>query len=297
MAPPERARVFQMTGKDRGFKLSIAIPSSLVSEVPHLREKTVVIGHVARAAAIYRVDDVYVYRDDPDESRLIRLLLSYVETPQYLRRRLFKMMDELRYAGVLPPLRTPHHPLEKRADKLKVGEFREGVVLSEDAGEFQVYVGVERPLRATGRAPSVGSRATVKVSGVSPVLRGRFVRKREVDLYWGYEVHVVSGGLDKLASATDFELKIATSRHASTFKQLEPDIRSRLEDARRVLVAFGSPRKGLREMSSERGLDLDEDFDFTVNTIPGQGTETVRTEEAISATLTLLNTLRYKGHT
>jgi predicted SPOUT superfamily RNA methylase MTH1 len=279
-----------LTGKDRGFKLSIAIPSSMVSEVPHLREKTAVMGYVARASAIYRVDEVYVYRDDPDESRLIRLLLSYVETPQYLRRRLFKMMDELRYAGVLPPLRTPHHPLEKRADKLKVGEFREGVVLSEDAGEFQVDVGVERPLRATGRAPSVGSRATVRVSGVSPVLRGRFVRRREVNLYWGYEVHAV-GGLDKLASATDFDLKIATSRHASTFKQLEPDIRSRLEDARRVLVAFGSPRKGLREISSERGLDLDEAFDFTVNTIPGQGTETVRTEEAISATLALLNAL------
>ena len=279
-----------MTGKDRGFKLSIAIPSSLVSEVPHLREKTAVMGYVARASAIYRVDEVYVYRDDPDESRLIRLLLSYVETPQYLRRRLFKMMDELRYAGVLPPLRTPHHPLEKRADKLKVGEFREGVVLSEDAGEIKVDVGVERPLKATGRAPSVGSRTTVRVSGVSPVLRGRFVRRREVDLYWGYEVHAV-GGLDKLASATDFDLKIATSRHASTFKQLEPDIRSMLEDARRVLVAFGSSRKGLREMFSERGLDLDEAFDFTVNTIPGQGTETVRTEEAISATLALLNAL------
>ncbi len=279
-----------MTGEDRGFKLSIAIPSSLVSEVPHLREKTAVMGYVARASAIYRVDEVYVYRDDPDESRLIRLLLSYVETPQYLRRRLFKMMDELRYAGVLPPLRTPHHPLEKRADKLKVGEFREGVVLSEDAGEFKVDIGVEKPLRATGRAPSMGSRTTVRVSGVSPVLRGRFVRRREVDLYWGYEVHAV-GGLDKLASATDFDLKIATSRHASTFKQLEPDIRSRLEDARRVLVAFGSSRKGLREMFSERGLDLDEAFDFTVNMIPGQGTETVRTEEAISATLALLNAL------
>ncbi len=279
-----------MTGEDRGFKLSIAIPSSLVSEVPHLREKTAVMGYVARASAIYRVDEVYVYRDDPDESRLIRLLLSYVETPQFLRRRLFKMMDELRYAGVLPPLRTPHHPLEKRADKLKVGEFREGVVLSEDAGEFKVDIGVEKPLRATGRAPSMGSRTTVRVSGVFPVLRGRFVRRREVDLYWGYEVHAV-GGLDKLASATDFDLKIATSRHASTFKQLEPDIRSRLEDARRVLVAFGSSRKGLREMFSERGLDLDEAFDFTVNTIPGQGTETVRTEEAISATLALLNAL------
>jgi predicted SPOUT superfamily RNA methylase MTH1 len=284
-----------VTQGQRGFRLSIAVPSSLVSELPHLREKTVVVGQVARASAIYRVDAVYIYRDDPDESRLIRLLLSYIETPQYLRRRQFKMMDELRYVGVLPPLRTPHHPLEKRADRLRVGEFREGVVLSEEAGEFQVDIGVEKPLIATGRAPSLGGRATVMVSDVSPVLSGRFVRRREIDLYWGYEVHVMRGGIEKLDSIGNFDLKIATSRHAQTIKQLEPEICSRLVDARKVLVAFGSPRKGLKGLSSERGVVLDRVFDFTVNTIPSQGTETVRTEEAISATLALLNALEPEG--
>lgn len=280
-----------MTSEHRGYRLSIAIPSSLVSEVPHLREKTGVIGQVARAAAIYRVDDVYIFRDDPDESRLVRLLLSYVETPQYLRKRLFKKMDELRYVGILPPLRTPHHPLEKRADKLKIGEFREGVVLSEEAGEFRVDIGVDRPLRATGRAPSSGSRATVIVSDVSPHLRGRFARRKDIDLYWGYEVHAVRGGIEKIGSIGNFDLNIATSRHAQTFRQLESEICSRIGDARNVLVAFGSPRKGLMELAMERGLELDQIFDYTMNTIPDQGTETVRTEEAISATLALVNTL------
>lgn len=296
MAPTEKRYGFDMTSKHRGYRLSIAIPSSLVSEVPHLREKTGIIGQVARAAAIYRVDDVYIYRDDPDESRLVRLLLSYVETPQYLRKRLFKKMDELRYVGILPPLRTPHHPLEKRADKLKIGEFREGVVLSEDAGESRVDIGVDRPLRATGRAPSPGSRATVIVSAVSPDLRGRFVRRKDVDLYWGYEVHTVRGGIEKIGSIGNFDLKIATSRHAQTFRQLESEICSRIGDAKNVLVAFGSHRKGLRELSSEKGLDLDRAFDFTVNAIPGQGPETVRTEEAINATLALLNILEPHGH-
>jgi predicted SPOUT superfamily RNA methylase MTH1 len=65
-----------------------------------------------------------------------------------------------------------------------------------------------------------------------------------------------------------------------------------LAEARNVLVAFGSPRKGLMEMATERGLELDRIFDYTVNTIPDQGTETVRTEEAINATLALFNVLR-----
>ena len=59
----------------------MAIPSSLVSEVPHLREKTSSIGNIGRAAALFRVDDIYIYPDDPDEAQLIRLILSYMETP------------------------------------------------------------------------------------------------------------------------------------------------------------------------------------------------------------------------
>ncbi|HDI53283.1 MAG TPA: hypothetical protein ENF89_03915, partial [Candidatus Bathyarchaeota archaeon] len=102
----------------RKHRLSIAIPSSLVSEIPHLREKTATIGHIGRAAALFRVDDIYIYRDRPDESRLIGLILRYMETPQYLRRLMFGMMAELRYVGILPPLRTPHHPLRKKAEEL-----------------------------------------------------------------------------------------------------------------------------------------------------------------------------------
>ncbi len=280
-----------MTSKHRSRRLSIAIPSSLISEVPHLREKTGVIGQVARAAAIYRVDDIYIYRDDPDESRLIRTLLSYAETPQYLKKRLFKKVEELKYAGILPPLRTPHHALEGRADRLRVGEFREGVVLSEEGGGFLVDIGVKKRLRAIGRAPSPGSRATVRVTEVSPILRGVFVGKKDVELYWGYGVHLVRGGLDKLATVGDFDLKVATSRHAQTITQYEPEISLKFAEASNVLVAFGSPRKGLLDMASERNLELDKIFDYTVNTIPDQGTETVRTEEAISATLALINVL------
>lgn len=291
MASIEKKRVFEMMPNNRSYRLSIAIPSSLVSEVPHLREKTSILGQVARASAIYRVDNIHIYRDEPDESRLIRLILSYIETPQYLRKRLFRKMEELRYVGVLHPLRTPHHPLEKRADMLKVGEFREGVILSEEDREFRVDVGVEKPLIATGRAPSTGSRATVVITGVSPVLMGKFVRRKEVDVYWGYEVHGMRGSIEYIRSIGNYDLKIATSRNAPHFSQIESDIRSKLIDAKNVLVAFGSPRKGLREITSQRGLDLDRVFDITVNAIPGQGTETVRTEEAISATLALLNAL------
>jgi predicted SPOUT superfamily RNA methylase MTH1 len=215
-----------------------------------------------------------------------------METPQYLRRRLFKMMEELRYVGVLPPLRTPHHPLEKISGSLKKGGFREGVVLSEKDGEFLVEIGVEVPARVTGRGPSVGSRVTVRITDVRPMLRGRFAGRKEVESYWGYNIHVVGGGLSKLASRNDFDLMLATSRHAPLFRDIESQFRVRLAEAKSVLIAFGSPRNGIREILSKDDLDMSEVFDFSANVIPDQGSVTVRTEEALAASLSLIGMLR-----
>ncbi|KYH36095.1 MAG: hypothetical protein AYL29_015500, partial [Candidatus Bathyarchaeota archaeon B24] len=64
-----------------------------------------------------------------------------------------------------------------------------------------------------------------------------------------------------------------------------------LRKSSRVLVLFGSPREGLRDILSRESLELSRVTDYVVNTIPHQGTETVRTEEALYATLAILNLL------
>lgn len=89
-------------------QVSIAVPASFVSDIPHLREKTVKNNLPARAAAIFRIDEIVLFPDllGTNQNRdinLITTILSYVETPQYLRKHLFKIKPELRYAGILPP--------------------------------------------------------------------------------------------------------------------------------------------------------------------------------------------------
>lgn len=275
----------------RKTRLSIAIPSSLVSEIPHLREKTAIIGLIGRAAAVFRVDDIYIYRDRPDEGRLIGIILRYMETPQYLRRLMFGMRGELRYVGILPPLRTPHHPLRKRAEELESGEVREGLVLSRVTDAYLVDVGVDRPIRVVGRPPSPIGRATVRIikSGGEP--EGVFIGREEVETYWGFKIHQYGGGVGELAMKGDFDLAIATSRYGISYQLVEKQLRESWRRCRDVLVAFGSPRKGLRELLRGEGFSLKEAFHFTINTIPNQGCETVRTEEAVFSTLTLLNLL------
>lgn len=272
----------------------MAIPASLVSDIPHLREKTLRVGLVGRAASIFRVDEVIVFPDLPDvdqrrDADLIATILSYMETPQYLRRRLFKIRPELRYAGVLPPLRTPHHPLSNRIRDLAVGENREGVVVSSSKGGSLVDVGVEVPVMVTNVQLPVNQRVTVTITGLGKRPRAALASRDEVKGYWGYRVTVSSVPLGKFVKRHPFDLVVATSRRGTPITELVDELKRRWKSSRTVLVAFGAPAQGLHEILGREGLKLEEVVHYVVNTIPLQGTETVRTEEALYASLAILN--------
>lgn len=280
----------------RSGELSIAIPSSLVSDVPHLREKTLKIGLIGRAAAIFRVDEVIIFpdRSGVDQSRdanLIGTILSYMETPQYLRKLLFKIKPELRYAGVLPPLRTPHHPLSDRTEHLTIGEYREGVVASSFKSRSLVDVGVERPVLVPNVQSSIKTRVTVRITQLGKQPKATFVSRDEIKAYWGYRITVSDVPFGRLVKNRLFDLVIATSRYGTNLISVIDELVRRWEKSRTILVAFGAPVEGLYETVAHEHLNLDKVAHFVVNTIPNQGTETVRTEEAIYATLSCLGLL------
>ncbi len=279
-----------MTPSRRRSKLSIAVPASLVSEYGNLRDKTEVIGRLARSAAIFRAEEIVVYPDQPDESPLIKLVLGYVETPQYLRKYFYKVRPELQFAGTLQPLRTPHHQLEAHVSNLHVGEFREGVLIDQQ-GVNVVDVGVEYPIRLVGKAPSRGSRVTVKIVEAGAEPKCEMARRADIPSYWGYEIQASKRTLGDLASGGYYDLTVATSRGGAPYVEEEARLRGRLSDARSVLVAFGSPRAGIPEILAREHRGVGDCFQFNVNTIPDQGAETVRTEEAVHATLAVLNLL------
>lgn len=277
-----------------GKKLSIAVPASVVSDTPHLREKTSKIGLIGRAAAIFRVNEIIIYPDNPEanqraESDLVATLLAYMETPQYLRKRLFGLRLELQYAGILPPLRTPHHPLNRKMKNLKVGEYREGVALAKTREGTLVDVGVEKPALILNEQLSVGKRVTVKIVKVDKHIVVELASRNEIHEYWGYVVTVEKRSLGRILKSGDFDLTIATSRYGVPFVSVAEEMAERWRKAKRFLVIFGAPTRGLYEIVKHEGLNLEDVVDFVVNTIPRQGAETVRTEEALIASLTVLN--------
>jgi len=278
----------------RRKKLSIAIPASVVSDTPHLREKTSKMGLIGRTAALFRVDEIIIYPDDQKVNQtadmdLIATLLAYMETPQYLRKRLFKLRPELQYAGILPPLRTPHHPLNRKMKNLKLGEYREGVTLSKTKEGTLIDIGVEQPALIPSKQLPLEKRVTVKTTKVEKRVEVELVNRDEIPTYWGYIVTVERHSFGKLVRSRGFDLTVATSKRGIPFANVAGEIAEKWKKANTILVAFGAPSQGLYEIVKNEGFNLDKVVDFVVNTVPTQGTETIRTEEALIASLAVLN--------
>jgi predicted SPOUT superfamily RNA methylase MTH1 len=277
-------------------KLSIAIPASVISDTPHLREKTSKIGLIARAAAIFRINEIIIYPDNAKisqqhETNFIELLLNYIETPQYLRKTLFSIEPYLQYAGILPPLRTPHHPISGKTKHLKIGEYREGLVLSETKEGLLVDIGVQQPALLRQKQFNLGRRITTQIIKVGSQTEIQVVDPEEVPLYWGFKVRSKEQPFGKTLKGSNFDLKIATARIGSNLNNVIQMINTRWKTSMNVLVAFGAPARGLHEIALDEGFELESLVDFIVNTIPKQGTATVRTEEAIVASLAIFNLL------
>lgn len=281
----------------RRRRLTVAIPSSFVSDIPHLREKTLRVGLLARAAAIYRVDEILIYAPSPrthhEDAEFLRTILSYLETPQYLRREIFPISPKMQYVGILPPLRTPHHPMQK-PDRALQPAYREGIVVDSDGHLATVDIGMGRNVTARVAGLRKGKRVTIKIDKTSQGDRYSVVSKEEVPFYWGYSVSVSTKPLGETLRHRQDELMLMTSRYGKLIYEAIQELTEEVNRASKIMVVFGSPQEGLTEILSREKLKPEDFTNMVLNTIPNQGTETVRTEEAVCATLAILNVLEEK---
>ena len=271
--------------------LSVALPSSFTKDVPHLREKTSRVGLIARSLAIFRVDEVVIYNDQiggnsASEGNLLEKLLAFQETPQYLRKALFKQDPDLQFSGILPPLRIPSHP--NIADP-RIGEIREGVVI-ESGLRSTVNAGFRTPVEVPSKLRLL-ERVTIKLVQISPRLQGQFVERARLPIYWGFRVIRTDLTLGRLIRSRSQDLTISTSRRGKGVREVLNDLTLRWISSQRPLVVFGSPSEGVPEILAKEGDDLSKMVDFNLNMIPNQEVETVRTEEAVLATMSILNVL------
>lgn len=273
----------------RSQRLSVALPASFTRDIPHLREKTSRVGIVARALAIFRVDEAIIYADRSDdasekEGRLFQKLLAFQETPQYLRRQIFAYDSELQFAGILPPLRLPSHPGNESPRK---GLIREGVVTRSGSSSI-VNAGFENHVRINSKLKEK-ERVTIRLIRTGPEFEGEVVEPNRLPIYWGFKVTRKGSTLGRLIKGEHQDLTISTSKRGKPVREVLPDLTRRWISSERALILFGSPDQGVPEILRREGVEVESVADFNINMVQNQAVETIRTEEALIASLAVMN--------
>jgi predicted SPOUT superfamily RNA methylase MTH1 len=280
----------------RAPKFWVAIPDSSISDQQAKRDKSIKISQLARAFSIFRVNRVYIYHDKTSSThkndlRILKTILGYLDTPQYLRRRLYPLTPELEFAGILRPIKAPHHKKFEDIKSIRAGEIRVGVALKfKGTMHVDVGLGVMIPCDNMSYAEE-GKRVNVKFVSGHPKPRVIKASAEDTDAsYWGYDIVEVPSLhtlLKEVKSKRNAEIVI-TSRNGSHFKLKEHELFKSLKSTRNLLIVFGAPKRAVEQILSGEGQNI-ENYRFTLNMFPFQGTETVRLEEAIFGTLAILN--------
>ncbi|SOV83068.1 RNA methyltransferase, putative [Plasmodium sp. gorilla clade G3] len=236
--------------------------------------------------------------------------LQYLETPQYLRKHLFPITNFLKNSGLMNPVHAPHH---LRSDEWL--PFREGVVLQKSSKGIIVDVGLfSNVLIENVNYINIGTRVTVLFQSNSYELfqkknpnvlfTGKLIHPsvpKLYNLYWGYSIEILKNLSDIFKIQVDY--LIGTSERG---KFIDDSMIS-CRDAKSVLIVFGN-KDGLEDLlikekekkknkifSPEKKIKvLDKmlkKFDLFINTCPCQTSRTIRTEEAIIITLSLLHNI------
>ena len=224
-----------------------------------------------------------------DDFKLITLLLEYLDTPQYLRRLLYPKMRLLQYAGMLPPIQSPHHKKFLRTSEIQNGEARTGILLR-DRNSWVVNVGLDRTI------PFVGSNEiTRKANFRLSVQKGRLVAEeihgRVSDAeYWGYRLIRIATLSEIIRRPPDVKFLI-TSRMGKPVSLSYQSLTKIFEHASEVVLVFGSPRKDVWEIVNKSDESLVKSS-LAINMFPLQGTNSVRLEEALLGSLAIVNSIR-----
>ncbi|WP_299522453.1 putative RNA uridine N3 methyltransferase [uncultured Methanobrevibacter sp.] len=271
-------------------ELSVFIPNSFLSESKDLKVRTFKVGVLGRALAVFQIDNVVIYNDDhiknengEEDGEFIAEVLNYMNTPQYLRKSAFPIRSELKHVGILPPLRAPHHPVNSQPD---VGDYRQGFTVKRNKKGTFVDIGMDK-LAFCKEQLTVKKIFDFKITKIA---------KKEVivtpdkpdDIYWGYNVISSNKSLRNSLKLIKPNLVVETTRYGDYIDSIFDELKLKVDEFKNIAILFGGPYSSIQEDVSSGNWEH-----IKLNTIPNQGTETVRTEEAVVATLSLFNILRF----
>ena len=160
---------------------------------------------------MFNITEIIIFNEESNpeskarQSRLVKLF-EYAECPQYLRKQIFGIEPDLKYAGLIHPLEAQHH---LRKSQLEC-PYREGVTVKQaqftirgkPQDSTEVNIGLERRVIIPGHYEA-NVRVTVKVDPADLKKTGTMLAPlnppeaalvtpvdplEKLNLYWGYYV-------------------------------------------------------------------------------------------------------------
>ncbi|KAM7368789.1 hypothetical protein PAMP_013096 [Pampus punctatissimus] len=296
--------------KGRAYTVSVALPGSVLDNAQSTELRTYLAGQIARACVVFCVDEIIIFDEQGEDVKSVEgefkgvgkkghaciqlaRILQYLECPQYLRKWFFPKHQDLQYAGLLNPLDSPHH---MRIDE--ESEYREGIVLDRPTKQGKgslVNCGMRKDVQIDKQLQS-GLRVTVQLNKTqnqeSRMYKGKVVAphvpRTEGGLYWGYSVRLascLSAVFTESPYKEGYDLTIGTSERGSHVDQ------TTLSPFKHLLVVFGGLQGLEASVDTDQNLDVTDPsvlFDLYLNTCPSQGSRTIRTEEAILISMSVL---------
>ena len=168
---------------------------------------------------------------------------------------------------------------------IKIGDIREALIINYKGKKF-LDIGINKHIPYFGKM-KIGTRIAVQIKTTQPKLTVKEISKKDIKDYWGYDIKERSNLLSILST---WKGKIIlTSKKGKKFTITEAKKIS--ESNEELLVVFGTTNKGVHDIL---GTDIKKIQNGKIfNFFPKQGTQTVRLEEAILGTLSIINILNH----
>lgn len=240
--------------------------------LPTAEQRLATVARIARSLAIFCVDEVIVYNDGPavpntitrlddgaqdgtpgagtytgdsDPCHFLAQVLSFLECPPFMRRRLFPLHPNLKHTALLPPVDMPHHPGAKDPWL----PYREGVTIPAEEEQQQqrgdaatsasslngtlIDAGLDEMVRVADVIPP-NTRVTLHFDSPEtqqqPVCAHPEAPRTEGGYYWGYAVRVsatLSGVFTECPHAGGYDLSVGTSDRGTPLSQMMSEHRQK----------------------------------------------------------------------
>lgn len=162
-------------------------------------------------------------------------------------------------------------------------------------------VGLEKPITITDEIPP-NTRLTLHYPSESsdPTPVHPAAPRTEGGYYWGFTLRrasSLSAVFTESPHEDGYDVSVGTSERGQPVPRAFPP--GRIPDFKHLLIVFGGP-KGIEYAAGndeqlgpmlEQGTKTRELFDYWVNVLPGQGSRTIRTDEAVFIGLTAMGCL------